>query len=65
MCELFRSVACNNACPNEAIKRLNDEGHSFALLSCSDCRSNTGECEDCIFEGTELCQKEFEGRFLS
>lgn len=64
MCEFFRSYACNNACPNEAIKQLNEQGHKLPELSCSDCSENTGECSDCIFEGSELCPKESEGRFL-
>ena len=63
-CDLFRASSCNTACPNEAIKRLNEEGHHFALLSCSDCEQNSWECVDCIFEGTEFCAKEIEGRFL-
>ena len=54
MCEFFRSYACNNACPNEAIKQLNEQGHKLPELKCS----------DCIFEGSELCPKNSEGRFL-
>ena len=64
MCDFFRSYACNNACPNEAIKQLNEQGHKLPELNCSDCSENTGECGDCIFEGSEFCSKNYEGRFI-
>ena len=42
MCDFFRSYACNNACPNEAIRGLNEQGHKLPELKCSDCSENTG-----------------------
>ncbi len=65
-CSFFRSVMCSGSCANEVLRKMHEDGMIvFDSIACSDCEYNTGECSDCIFEGTEFCEVNQEGRFLS
>lgn len=66
MCNFFKSYSCNNSCANEVLRKMHEDGMIvFDSIECSDCEYNTGQCSDCIFEDTEFCEENLEGRVLS
>lgn len=65
-CSFFRSVSCSGSCANEVLRKMHEDGMIvFDAIDCADCEYNTGQCSDCIFEDTEFCEANLEGRVLS
>lgn len=64
-CKGFSNIACiNGNCPNAEYEAVNEK-YGFGIaddmgletVTCSKCYYNTGNCKDCMFEGTEDCDK--------
>lgn len=60
--DCFVNGHCAYDCPNNAVDYINDkygfgiaDDMEFREIKCSDCRYESGECEDCLFALTEHC----------
>lgn len=63
------SAACSYHCSNVDIEAYDyiygygaAEELGYEKIDCKDCSSNSGKCEDCLFDGGEYCP-EWERRY--